>query len=321
MGNVMSMPNYLDMANLRIYRPPSKPNYDAKGIKFLRTIDGHSIAMCMVTPFEAAVDTLEDYQNRCDALVFSHGNADDIGSCLSYCQWLATSLKVNVFVYDYVNYGHSSKGTTSEDNLHHSIEAVYGYLTAALKIPNEKIFLFGKSLGSIPTIWLGSRDYINILAGIILVSPLASGARIMIQGNHIPKQWMHRLDSIFGPNISYINRVRQPVYIIHGTRDDIIPIRNSYDLWDRLTPRAQYPPLWLDAGHNDIEYLHRSLFISCVQSYVDQRRVDLKDEVVDSLDIDRKTKGSVLDKYSGDASAFISFVEDYPYELEEEHES
>ena len=83
MGNVMSMPNYLDMANLRIYRPPSEPNYATKGIKFLRTIDGHSIAMRMVVPFEAVVDTLEDYQNRCDALIFSHGNADSYGRASS----------------------------------------------------------------------------------------------------------------------------------------------------------------------------------------------------------------------------------------------
>ena len=142
-------------------------------------------------------------------------------------------------------------------------------MAATLNIPSHRIFLFGKSLGSIPTVWLSSRDFIDRLSGIILVSPLASGARVIIQGNRMPRQWMRQLDKVFGPNINYIGHIRQPVYIIHGTKDDIIPIRNSYELWDRLKPQAQYPPLWLDAGHNDIEVLHRGLFISCVHLVVD----------------------------------------------------
>lgn len=309
----MSTPNYLDLTNFRMFRPPAEPGYAAQDTKFLRTIDGHSIAMQLIVPFEAVVDTLEDYRNRRNALIFSHGNADDIGSCKSYCQWLATSLNVNVFVYDYVNYGHSSKGTTCDENMHYAIESIYGYMSAALHIPSEKIFLYGKSIGSIPTVWLASRDYIDNLAGVVLVSPLASGARVLMQGNRIPKSWMRNLDSIFGPNIFFIGAIRQPVYIIHGTKDEIIPIRNSYDLWERLKPQAQYPPLWLDAGHNDIELLHRSLFISCVQSYVEQRQNEIKAMNVDDVKIDN-TK---LSKYSSDDQPFASFIEDYSYELDD----
>lgn len=312
MGPVMSSPNYLDMTNLRVYRPPKEPGYDSKETKFLRTIEGHSIAMRLITPFEAVVDTYEDYQNRRDALIFSHGNADDIGSCQSYCQWLATSLNVNVFVYDYVNYGLSSKGSTCEENMHHAIEAVYGYMCAALKIQTEKIFLFGKSIGSIPTVWLASRDYVDNLAGVILVSPLASGARVMMQGNRMPKTWMRQLDGIFGPNIFYIGQIRQPVYIIHGTKDEIIPIRNSYDLWACLKPQAQYPPLWLEAGHNDIEMLHRSLFISCVQSYAEHRRNEIKEQSEEK--VESKAEKTKLGKYSNTDNPFSSFVEDYPYD-------
>ena len=50
----MSTPNYLDMANLRIYRPPPEAGYDSKNVKFF-TDYGHSIAMRLITPFE---DTL-----------------------------------------------------------------------------------------------------------------------------------------------------------------------------------------------------------------------------------------------------------------------
>ena len=46
-------------------------------------------------------------------------------------------LNVIIFVHDYVNYGLSSKGTTCEDNMHHSIEVVFGFLRDALEFPNN----------------------------------------------------------------------------------------------------------------------------------------------------------------------------------------
>ena len=56
---------------------------------------------------------------------------------------------------------------------------MYQFLRVTLEQPSENIVLMGKSLGSVPTIDLGSR-VLETLQGIILVSPLASGSRVLL---------------------------------------------------------------------------------------------------------------------------------------------
>jgi len=78
---------------------------------------------------------------------------------------------VNVVVYDYIGYGISS-GITTEEKIYDDIENVLAFTVNYLKIPLHKIFLWGYSLGSGPTVDLASK-YQN-LAGVVLLAPLAS---------------------------------------------------------------------------------------------------------------------------------------------------
>ena len=61
------------------------------------------------TAFPSAVD-LPVVTNRGHSLtiLFSHGNAEDIGMRLQYFREVAVILKCNVFCYEYTGYGQSS---------------------------------------------------------------------------------------------------------------------------------------------------------------------------------------------------------------------
>src|SRR5207245_2242420 len=49
-----------------------------------------------------------------------------------------------------------------------------------------------------------------------------------------------------------IRRVRCPVLVIHGTRDEVIPYSHGQQLYEAANQRKQ--SLWIDgAGHNDLE--------------------------------------------------------------------
>jgi fermentation-respiration switch protein FrsA (DUF1100 family) len=249
----------------KIFLPPSPASYGlSRDICMLNSIDSHSIASKMFTPFSVRCEDKTEYPT----LLFSHGNADDIGTCGAYCQWLADSLCCNVVVYDYVNYGVSDRGQTSEHNMIHGIEAVYGYLTASLNIPPHNIFVLGKSLGSVPSVYLSSQSYASEIGGVILVSPIASGARVVMRSSRLPARLMELADAYFGPNIQRIGQVRRPVLLVHGTLDDIVAVQNSHDLFNELSPGCDYPPLWVQAGHNDIECLHKGLFVQTLQSFM-----------------------------------------------------
>ena len=272
MGSALSVPTmttvYTKLQPCQIYCPPRPASYKhSRDIVMLSTIDGNRIACRLFSPFQAIVDTFGDYKSRHLTILFSHGNADDIGTSASYCQWMADSLSCNVVAYDYVNYGLSDRSDTTEHNMHHSIEAVYGYLRGSLEIPASRIFLLGKSLGSIPTVHLASQPYVEDIAGTVLVSPIESGARVLLASTRLPVPVMRVLDDIFAPNIKRIGLVKCPVLIIHGTEDKVVPVQNAHDLFGQLKDGCDYPPLWVDAGHNDIESRFKNLFISSVNAF------------------------------------------------------
>lgn len=249
----------------RIYDPPVPPSYKhSRDITMLTTIEGFKVASKTFYPF-----SIEATPRSVQWIIFSHGNADDVGTCSSYCQWLADSLNVNVITYDYPSYGMSDRDEMSVSGMHLSIEAVYGYCVASLNIPPANIYLMGKSLGSVPTVYLAAQDFAQEISGVILVSPLASGVRVLLGMKRLPEQIMDFMDTQFAPNIKIIQRVRCPVFLVHGTNDDIIHVQNSHDLFEKLPSRCVYSPLWVEASHNDIESLHRGLFISSMSSFLD----------------------------------------------------
>ena len=270
-SSVLSIPSSVrnSVGFPKIYCPPLPPSYThSRQITMLRTIDGNQIACRLFAPFLDSVDTLDNFRNLHKTVIFSHGNADDIGTSASYCQWIADSLCCNVVAYDYANYGVSSKTATTEENMHHSIEAVFGYLTASIKVPSKRIFVFGKSLGSVPSLFLASQSYGADIAGVILVSPLASGARVLLPRFRFPSSVMSSLDDLFAPNIKRIAQVKSPVLLIHGTEDSVVPFQNSHDLFNNIPQGLASSPLWVEADHNDIESLHKGLFVSTIQSFM-----------------------------------------------------
>ena len=60
-------------------------------------------------------------------VLFSHGNAEDLGDTCHICFALATLLNCNVITYDYSGYGISS-GRPSEKNVYSDAEAAFAVL-------------------------------------------------------------------------------------------------------------------------------------------------------------------------------------------------
>ena len=112
-------------------------------------------------------------------ILFSHGNAEDLGMIYDWFNDLARVLRVNIMAYDYTGYG-KSNGTASEDNCYNDIDAAYKYLTEVRRIQPEQIVLYGRSLGSGPSCYLASKTATagRSVGGVILQSPLLSAYRV-----------------------------------------------------------------------------------------------------------------------------------------------
>lgn len=107
-------------------------------------------------------------------LLFSHGNAVDLGQMTSFYIGLGSRINCNIFSYDYSGYGRAS-GKPSEKNMYADVEAAWQALRARYGISPENIILYGQSIGTVPTVDLASRYEVG---AVILHSALTSGMRV-----------------------------------------------------------------------------------------------------------------------------------------------
>lgn len=190
-------------------------------------------------------------------LLYSHGNAEDLGLHLDYIEELSRKTGADVLSYEYVGYSLSrinDNAEPSEAGCIRSVDAAWRYCVDYMKIHPSRIIIFGRSIGSGPAVDLASRENVSGSAyspwqvgGVLLQSPLESGARAIF-GPVV--SWVgYRLD-IF-KNYEKIEHIRAPVAIMHGTADEVVPVANGMNLYALCTKTQE--PLWLeDFGHNNM---------------------------------------------------------------------
>lgn len=181
-------------------------------------------------------------------ILFSHGNAVDIGQMSSFFTGLGSRINCNIFSYDYSGYGIST-GRASEKNLYADIDAAWNTLRTRYGISPENIILYGQSIGTVPTIDLAARYQVG---AVILHSPLMSGMRVAFPTTK--RTWFF---DVF-PSIDKVPKISSPVLVIHGTEDEVIDLSHGIAIYERC-PRP-VEPLWVEgAGHNDIELFSQYL--------------------------------------------------------------
>jgi len=184
-------------------------------------------------------------------ILYSHGNSTDLGRMFRTLQELSQALNVHVFAYEYRGYG-PTKGKVGELELIFGIIAAYEYLTHRLGFMWNNIILYGRSIGSGPSIYLASHpDY--PVSGVILHSPIASGFRIFDFG-------FKKTDkSDLFPNCDFIEHVKAHVFLMHGEADIDVTIDHGKLLAAKC--RNPYNPWWVEDGdHNNIDYNFRKSY-------------------------------------------------------------
>ncbi|GMI92519.1 hypothetical protein like AT2G24320 [Hibiscus trionum] len=244
MGNVTS-----GVAAKFAFFPPDPPTYDVR-----REEDGR-LAMPGITPdMNMDVHLLNTKGgNKIVAnfwkhpiarftLLYSHGNAADLGQMHELFIELRAHLRVNIMSYDYSGYGGSS-GKPTELNTYYDIEAVYKCLKKEYGIKQEDLIVYGQSVGSGPTLHLAS--HLQTPRGVVLHSAILSGIRVLY-----PVKMTFWFD-IF-KNIDKIRRVSCPVLVIHGTDDEVVDWYHGKRLWE--LSKEKYEPLWVKGGgHCNLE--------------------------------------------------------------------
>jgi len=202
-------------------------------------------------------------------LLFSHGNAEDLGLILGYFVEISDILGVNFFLYEYSGYG-TSTGSPAEENVYADIKAAYQYLRDRLQIPWEQIIPYGRSLGTAPSTYLAS---ITPVRGLILQSPMLSIYRV-------PFHMRFTLPGDILCNIDRVSKIRCPVLIMHGTRDELVPCWHGHKLYELCKAKGLKSTAYIvqNADHNNLEIQAGDAFYEQLKIFL----ASLKDSPVDS---------------------------------------
>ena len=231
-------------ADRQIFFPPP-PSYTLAsiGAKLVPTNDGADIATVYLPNPDAEL-----------TILFSHGNAEDVGHALTYLEMLRDT-GYSVIGYDYRGYGRSTGERATAEGTYRDIEAVFRYATEDLGIPASRIVLFGRSVGAGPSTHLAAREEVG---GLILENAFTSAFVVVTRVTLLPFDLF--------PNLKNIRQVECPVLIIHAVRDQIIPIAHGRRLYEAAPGPKRH--LWVEgAGHNDVAIVGGESYWAAIREF------------------------------------------------------
>lgn len=188
----------------------------------LRTDDGQTL-IAWYAPPEFGEPTI----------FYLHGNAGALVHRASRIR-LYRAQGYGVFLLAYRGFS-GSTGTPTERSMVSDALMAYDHLVSSTP-QQSKIIIYGESLGTGVAVQVASMRQPD---GVILESPFSSAADV---GAHLypflPVHWLlkDRFESI-----SYIRKVKAPLLVLHGERDQIVPSRLGRKLFATATgPKQAY---------------------------------------------------------------------------------
>jgi len=194
-------------------------------------------------------------------LLICHGNAGNLSEFGRPAHYAALrELGLSLLAFDYRGYG-ESEGSPSEAGLYKDADAAYRYLRETLKVPAERIVIFGHSLGSTVAVDLAARVP---SAGLILEGALTS---VIERGQelypYIPVRWIGR--SRFN-SLEKISRVRVSKLFLHARADDVVPLAHGRRLFEAAPPPKTF--VELRGGHGDAFEVDSGVYFGSIRKFL-----------------------------------------------------
>jgi hypothetical protein len=160
-------------------------------------------------------------------ILYFHGNTRSIKGWAKYARDFYR-YNYDVILVDYRGFGKST-GKRSEMEMLEDVQFIYAALAA--QYTESHLIVYGRSLGSGFAAKVASDNHPRYL---ILDSPYYNFTSVIER--FLPMLPVRYVLRYHLRTDKWIRKVKCPVYIIHGTRDRLIPIRHSIEL-QKLSPR------------------------------------------------------------------------------------
>ena len=221
-----------------IYHPSREHDVSARGLGLAH----ESVALTAEDGVRLDALFLPAKDSRVTVL-FTHGNAGNLSHRLDRTIFLQGRLGADVLLFDYRGYGRS-EGSPDEEGTYRDARAAYRWLTEERKIPPDRLVLFGESLGSAVALDLALSRPCRAL---VLEAPFTSVpdmARVVLP--FFPRSFVRTQYD----NLGKIPRLRVPLLVLHGERDEVVPFAQGRRLFEAAPEPKRFFPV-PGAGHND----------------------------------------------------------------------
>ncbi len=192
-------------------------------------------------------------------VVLSHGNAGNISYRIDIARTLLDA-GASVLMYDYRGYGQSD-GRPNERGLYKDIEAVVEGLKSEKGYAENRIIMYGRSLGGAVAAYAGTEYN---LGGLVLDSAFIN-LRAMVRDVYpfVPS----RLARYEFSTENYLMHSRNyPVMIMHSQNDEIVRYHHGRELYELLNEPKRF--VELRGGHNDNFFASRDIILESWRWYL-----------------------------------------------------
>lgn len=192
-------------------------------------------------------------------VLFCHGNAGNISHRIDIAR-LFNKAGINIFLFDYRGYGRS-EGRPSERGLYIDALSAYDYLCNRRDVDNDKIIVFGESLGGAVATEVARKRAISAL---ICESTFTSTVDMAKRVYPILPGWL--LVTQHFDSISKIKDVDAPVLIMHSKDDEIVPFEFGWRLYQAASEPKQF--YIMKGGHNEAKLIDQEGFIGEIINFL-----------------------------------------------------
>lgn len=179
-------------------------------------------------------------------ILYFHGNAGDLSRWGTIAEYFV-GLDYDVLIMDYRTYG-KSVGSISEKALYADAQMCYDYLLQH-GYSKEDIVLYGRSLGTGIASYLASE---NTARQLILETPYYSIEDVA--KHRFPYLPVKRLLKYKLPTHAYLESVKCPTLIVHGTDDYVVPFSSGKKLSELNLPHVEFITVEGGSHNNLIEF-------------------------------------------------------------------
>ena len=232
---------YFNQENLIFHPAPQKDSLETFGLSNTNEIT-------LKVDSEDAL-SIQAWYRKPDAgkqmVLFYHGNTGCLEQRVRHLKVLAER-GYGFLIPSWRGFG-KSEGRPSKNGLLEDAKTAITFLEEE-GFKTEDTVLIGESLGTAMAV---NMAYENDFKAILLITPYTSMAKIA-QGRYpfIPAELVlkHNFDAI-----SYIDDIDEPIMIIHGTADTVIPHQHAEELFSKIKPETKKKFI-LYPGMNHVGY-------------------------------------------------------------------